>query len=555
MPIFACEHGLLDAVCVACVQEGGWEGCPFTFGVEGGHRSGQVPVEAMDGASVDAVAFSLGTKKVRLSLPWDTGAMRPIFGSAVSLVTPPVWVPMARSAVDDEAAHVQKVSQRPRGSWTVKTSLCSWPLVEEAKLAKAIEQWRVIVLDSGEGTLLGRQLMSVSEDAGGAAQQILSDVFAGKSISTLKARASALLMFGRWKKSRNAGQEVSIFPTSEPEVYKYLTDLRKEGAPRSRAPRFLQALGFSKGFLGADVDHILQSARIKGATVSDVPLCGVRKKDPLTVQQLFALEQLAFYGEDHEAIFAGYICFLVHCRLRWSDGQFCNEEPVVERTREFGSLECNLYHHKTSGRQQGLSKRLLPAAAALPGVSGKFWAETWLLNRSKHNLNAGRGRPTMPAPMRNGGWALTPLRPTEGSMWLRELLTKVSPSGPLRDIASHSCKSTCLSWMAKANAPIDLRRLAGYHVDPSSRSALEYSRDAQGPVLHFLGGLYLCIRQGFFLPDETRSGRWIGCVSFEDAMSKMAVGHVVPDAVEEQADPGDQTVVPEEELGARNFGR
>ena len=73
------------------------------------------------------------------------------------------------------------------------------------------------------------------------------------------------------------------------------------------------------------------------------------------MQQLFALEQLAFYGEDHEAIFAGYICFPVHCRLRWSDGQFCNEEPVVERTREFGSLECNLYHHKNSGRQQGLS--------------------------------------------------------------------------------------------------------------------------------------------------------------------------------------------------------
>ncbi|CAJ1353237.1 unnamed protein product [Effrenium voratum] len=197
----------------------------------------------MDGASVDAVAFSLGTKKVRLSLPWETGAMRPIFGSAVSLVTPPVWVPMARSAVGDEAAHVQKVSQRPRGSWTVKTSLRSWPLVEEAKLAKAIEQWRVIVLDSGEGTLLGRQLMSLSEDAGGAAQQILSDVFAGKSISTLKARAAALLMFGRWKKSRNAGQEISIFPTGEPKVYKYLTDLREESAPRSRAPRFLQALG------------------------------------------------------------------------------------------------------------------------------------------------------------------------------------------------------------------------------------------------------------------------------------------------------------------------
>ena len=106
---------------------------------KGGHRSGKVPVEAMDGASVDAVAFSLGTNKVRLPLLSETGAMSPIFGSAV---TPPVWVPTARSAVDDEAAHVQKVSQRPRGSWTVKTSLCSWPLVEEAKLAKTVARRR-----------------------------------------------------------------------------------------------------------------------------------------------------------------------------------------------------------------------------------------------------------------------------------------------------------------------------------------------------------------------------------------------------------------------------
>jgi hypothetical protein len=55
--------------------------------------------------------------------------------------------------------------------------------------------------------------------------------------------------------------------------------------------------------------------------------------------------------------------------------------------------------------------------------------------------------------------------------------------------------------MCQAHAPGDIQRLAGYHVDPSTKSALEYSRDSQAPVLHFMEGMILAIFAKLFMPD------------------------------------------------------
>lgn len=92
----------------------------------------------------------------------------------------------------------------------------------------------------------------------------------------------------------------------------------------------------------------------------------------------------------------------------------------------------------------------------------------------------------------------------------------------MKNIATRSAKTTVLSWMSKANVPISLRRLAGYHVKPGDKSALEYSRDAQSPVLHQIEAIYLAIKSGRFCPDATRSQRWVGCNSLQTAMEATA---------------------------------
>ena len=119
--------------------------------------------------------------------------------------------------------------------------------------------------------------------------------------------------------------------------------------------------------LGAEVSEVLASARVKGACISRLNDLETRKKDPLTVDQVAFLELLASTRHDQVGIFAGYMCFLIFGRLRWSDGQYCKEEPWIDEGHEFSYLEARLYHHKTAGRAK-VGKRLLPVACPVPGV-------------------------------------------------------------------------------------------------------------------------------------------------------------------------------------------
>ena len=84
------------------------------------------------------------------------------------------------------------------------------------------------------------------------------------------------------------------------------------------------------------------------------------------------------------------------------------------------------------------------------------------------------------------------------SRWLRALLSR-----------QHSMKATLLSWSAKANLPQDSQSLLGYHSLGSNLSTLSYSRDALAGPLRELEDLLQCVRDGRFLPDSTRSGRWV----------------------------------------------
>ena len=323
-----------------------------------------------------------------------------------------------------------------------------------------------------------------------------------------------------------------------------MCELRKEKAPRSRAPSFLEAVAFSKGLLAADVDEVLGSARVAGASKSTSEV-GTRKKSPLSLAQLAFLEHVTCSHTGQEAVFAGHVCFVVHCRLRWTDSQHCLKEPELDMRDGRGFVETSLYKFKTQGRSAKLRNRLLPVAGISPGVSGLDWASAWLALRKSERLEARKGWPTMPAPMQDGTWSEWPLESAEASTWLREVLAKMEARGDVSNVASHSCKATVLSWMNKSGCEPRLQRLAGYHIDPADKNPLEYGRDGQAPVLHYIEGMCLAIQHGLFVPDAIRSGRWTnGCRSVDDAMRILTERESQPidaDSVildEEQVDPG-----------------
>jgi hypothetical protein len=208
------------------------------------------------------------------------------------------------------------------------------------------------------------------------------------------------MSFGRWKKSLNVN--AAIFPVSEIEAYTYVRELREHNAPRTKPARFLEALSFSYHMLGAEVDNAMHSPRVRGAAIT--PLVVPRKKTPLSFPQVAMFEKLAMDDAGQVGIFAGYICMILHMRLRWSDGQYSQHEPSTDIFQGRGFLECQLYHHKNAGRQKQ-AKRLLPAACVIPGFSGEDCATSWLDHRVHCGLRAGPGVPTMPAPLASGGWA------------------------------------------------------------------------------------------------------------------------------------------------------
>ena len=57
---------------------------------------------------------------------------------------------------------------------------------------------------------------------------------------------------------------------------------------------------------------------------------------------------------------------------------------------------------------------------------------------------------------------------------------------------------------------------------PGDKNPMEYGRDAQAPILDRIEGLVLAMRNGFFDPDKSCSGRWKDCCSLEEALSIIA---------------------------------
>lgn len=486
---------------------------------------------AMNGLSteyINSCARQLGAKRLRFELPWEQSPLDDILSSGKKpTIQKPDWVEFPVQ-LWGPVSTANKPTKLDRYNARTHLSDVSWVAAENKKHNLALQCWKVIVLDSTSHTALGQLLMRCielgkSEDY---IWQVVADAFSQKATSTLKSRAASLLSFGRWKRASAAGQPQGIFPLTEEQAYDYLCELRRLHAAPTKGRRFLESVGFAKGLLGAEVDCVLKSSRVRGvAWGSD--LVPVKKKAPFTCQQLIALERLAFFGEGPESIFAGYICFLVHCRLRWSDGQHCIREPMLDLSDGRGFLEAALYHHKTAKKRRTHVVRLLPVAGVNPGLSGLNWASEWLDKRLKAGLQASMVRPTMPAPTAGGDWSRLPLTASEGSVWLREILSPCSPV-TLSDIATHSAKATILSWMSKANVEISVRRLAGYHTAPGDKSALEYSRDAASPILREIEAILISIRAGIFFPDAPRSRRWKGAQTLVDAV-KLASSAFAPD--------------------------
>ena len=411
----------------------------------------------------------------------------------------------------------------------------SWSDKHDELRSKVLETWKSLLLSAGSLTKVGVSLLKAQEipDAEARVLQIVNDVFLCKSTSTLQARASALLHYVRWRNS--AGLDPTAFPVDEEDAYEYVCFLRSEGAPKSKVPRFREAVNFAGALLGFEFSQVKESSRIHGVAMS-ASFKPVSKCDPLTVAQVHALEEAIFTSSLEEACVIGFVLYVLHGRLRWSDAQCTEAEPEIDLNEGRGYLQASLYHHKTANRSSLLRHRLLPVSCLTPGVSDKDWASEWLRRRKLAGLRAGRGVPMMPRPLLGkAGFDCLPMDASQGALCLRELL---------EHLGGQEC--TILSWMAKAGAPEHLRSIAGYHVG-RARSTLEYSRDTLAPVLHFCESMFAVIAAGLFAPDATRAGRW-NCATKSIEAAVAALGGAADKVAEQGSGEASSDLEPPSEV-------
>ena len=144
--------------------------------------------------------------------------------------------------------------------------------------------------------------------------------------------------------------------------------------------------------------------------------------------------------------------------------------------------------------------------------------------RESLSIQAPPSHPMMPAPSADGTPCVRALSATEAGDWLRKLLTGSKEHADGRRITAHSMKATCLSFCAKFGLTAEVRLQLGYHV-AGFKMLHTYSRDAAAQPLMELARVLRAIREGTFLPDVTRSGRFL------EPPSSERTGNVVETAV------------------------
>ena len=405
----------------------------------------------------------------------------------------------------------QPVNQIDKSAWrniAQRIGNQSWKEVQDATRSAVLSKWRHIIQIAPQASTLGRQLLSEVLTLKSDVQlaRSVEDTFAAKSTKTLIKRVGYVIKYISWCQFK----AVEPFPVQEVHVYSFLYDCCWQ-AP-SFGNSFKESLNFLGGVVG--MDGALQSA----ASPRVVGMCSrvlvskkkLKQAKPLTVKMVMALERLVEEASDPiDRILSGHMLFILYSRSRWSDVQAIESLEFDASSESSGFLEARTYYVKTANTTDK-RRTFLPIVAITDGLCNSNWAETWLKERKHAGLpDPQNGIPLLPVINTKGTFGTIPMSPSLGSACLRDLLTLARfNKDDIRDISSHSLKTTCLSWAAKAGVAREHRQILGYHVVQGATSVLHYSRDEQAEPLRQLSSVMNNIRLGKFNPDATRSGFW-----------------------------------------------
>lgn len=391
--------------------------------------------------------------------------------------------------------------------------------VEEAQETRIgfCTEWVNIVLINWEAFDFTVMLMSNNKKI--SREELLESMLAAmapKATSTIAKRLSSMSRFVLWCVKNGRG----LFPLEEPSLFDYLKSLKSAAKPSPSAGKsFLEALRFAGGVLGLKSDEFaLRSTRVSGLAeelARAAPV--VAQANPLTVMQVCKLERLIMSTPSTcDRVLLGGILALLYSCGRASDGARAVRVIVDEVDADLrgeiegppGFIELRILASK-GAKALKLRRQLLPLIIPMMSASGVAWWQYWASSRQALDMGfEGELRyPLIPCFTADGQPTLRSMGASEIGKLLRSFLGEAHLQRNV--IRSHSMKATILSWMAKFGSPLPLRRLAGHHLDSTSKSPETYSRDAMAPVMTEVCKILEQIAKQQFLPDATRSGRFM----------------------------------------------
>ena len=461
------------------------------------------------------VDFAFGyTNKSRWVQPWERGIMvKPdLFPKSMPLGAFKNAKNVEIKSVENQSKYhsVKPSSMSSKRLKTGSASDISWEKKLSNNRLAAIHKWTTIIkcapLDFGV-----IRLMYVAKKTGldnSTVGRTLENVFAGKSTGTLHSRAGPVLRYIKYWK----GCGVDPIPFTEAMAYSFLQDEGEKSAA-TFARSFVCALAFSFHVVQSDsAKQCVQSKRVTGIATK----CFLRKralvqKAPLRVEHVKALESIVTQSKYRlsDRVAAGFFCYLIYARARFSDGQHSGNMTLDLATEEgatSGYVEALVVRSKSSYTIERKTRRL-PMVAPVSGLLQEPWAIHCFRCIKDANLQIGSKRPLLPAPDPSGGWQQLPITAESGGAWLRSLLTMVCGSSDvISSYGTHSCKATCLSWLAKGGVDLPTRALPGYHSVGKSSTALIYGRDNMAGPIRILEDIVGKVATGALRPDMTRSG-------------------------------------------------
>eukprot|EP00438_Fugacium_kawagutii_P018543 Skav204348 [mRNA] locus=scaffold3936:105494:108589:+ [translate_table: standard] len=333
---------------------------------------------------------------------------------------------------------------------------------------------------------------------------LIRDVMGNKSPRTINKRASTMLALFAWMDRC----KLELWPLRPEHISAYDTSTVPTGKGSTKGRSLMEALRFCKHVKKLDgLDPILDNPILSGRVQRmDAARDTVKQGRPLTCDEVRHLEN--FLSEDHntwDKYYVGCILYAIFSRSRWSDFASVDElELDVSQTElgPYGFIEGCTRVHKTGGAALKRAKQM-PLVAPIHGITAKPWALLWfeVLKELDFPFNERPVGAVCRAPV-TGKLGLCALSSEEISNFANQCL---SLDGN-KQVSSHCFKATTLTWSSKYGLEESARILLSHHELPSKSLAC-HSRDMLSRPLALYQGMLKNIRDGCFLPDESRSGR------------------------------------------------